>query len=178
MIFLFSWKRGLKFLQVSVNSSFVFLYPTPGPTDSHCPSSSAAVATVHRTIQFLPCPHTKRMYQPLFIPCHELEWKMFGISSALYESSYKRITLRIGDHMPWFPQNGALSSSVRQRKAFWQLLLRMWQESGISTAAWCLSYEKTVIQLWTKTSLRDMKRVINHSDSEVHFYQIKCFILI
>lgn len=78
--------------------------------------SSAAAATVHRSIQFLLCPHT-RHYPPLFISCHELEWKMFGVSSALYESFYKRITLPL-HHVWWFPRSGALSSPVWQCKAF------------------------------------------------------------
>lgn len=50
-----------------------------------------------RSVPVMPTYRTD--YQPLFIPCHELEWKMFGISSVLYESFYKRITLPIGDHV-------------------------------------------------------------------------------
>lgn len=82
VIFLWRWKRDLKLLLASVDSCFVILYPASGPAYSHCLSSRAAVATAHKSIQFLPCPHTRQTYQPLFIPCYELEWKMFGISSA------------------------------------------------------------------------------------------------
>lgn len=108
--FLWRWKGGLKFLWVSVDSSSVILYPASGPTDSHC---CLQLLQLLSTEAFSSCyariPDT---YPPLFISCHELEWTMFGISPALYESFYKRITLPLGDHVRWFPLSGALSSPV------------------------------------------------------------------
>lgn len=184
MFFLWRQKKGLKFLWLSVGSCFIILHPASGPADSRCLSSSAAVPTVHRSIHFLPCPHTKQTYQPLSIPCHELGWKTFGISSVLHESFYKRITLPIGDHVGWFLQSGALSSPVWQCKAFltapvaYVTRIRNFHCCSVSYLCEAPASEKTVIQLWTKTSRRDTREMINHGDSEVHFYLLKYFVLI
>lgn len=110
IFFLWRWKGGLKFLWVSVDSSSVILYPASEPTDSHC---CLQLLQLLSTEAFSSCyAHIPDTYPPLFISCHELEWTIFGISPALYESFYKRITLPLGDHVRWFPLSGALSSPV------------------------------------------------------------------